>query len=814
MATFYLDYEGGNDANDGLSFANRWKTFVNGATAARIAPGDTIRVMASPDPTSLGMNGVWTSAALQATKSITGATNATPIAITCVAHGYSTGDTVVIAGVGGNSAAIGTWEITSTGADTFTLNGSVGNGTFSGGGNVRLRNNTRVSLGSPVTQNIECCGEFTSWTAATNVTANLNTSLFKEHRASQLISIGTTFTTGLACYKTLPSTLDLSGYQQVSFWIYQSTGTLATSGAITLRLCSDSVGATTVNTITIPVITSLSNWMPVTFDNGAPLGSAINSIAFDVNTDLGAQIFLIDNIIACKAPSSPDSLTLTSLIGKNTTGEGWWPIQSINGTRVMLDHPGQTPNSSTTRGYSSSAGTGVATVTTYKRECINTHNHGLGATFFTINDSGSAGNLITYSGGWDRTDMSTKVGESWFHGRYTQTNFSAPSGSNVFWRLEDFGAAAYAGTAFFQHTTAVVTVTNFQYDRCSTVACNIGHRLNKDTNSTTTVSNIYVNTTNNALYYGTALNVTSSASLAGFAHSNLTVEGCNTALFVEGSPPNGWPRDCTFNNLTARNCVTGITAARAVRFTFNDTVLTGCDSPMNFSDSSYPVGSGHVFNNLNCDTIISINTMASPPVYNNSTIFRIAGQRWSGYTSTPDAGNWQSDVSINKTTITDSIEVADMAIHSNARLYSQNHDNTAGNHKIFTDGGLISSAVDQRHTASGISWKLQPTSTNRSSTYPLVLPLAKVAVAANSLVTVKAWMRRDNSGLTLRLVCKGGQIAGVASDVTASVTTTNAWEEETITFTPTETGVVEITAEAWGGTTLSGWVDDLTISQA
>jgi len=235
---------------------------------------------------------------------------------------------------------------------------------------------------------------------------------------------------------------------------------------------------------------------------------------------------------------------------------------------------------------------------------------------------------------------------------------------------------------------------------------------------------------------------------------------------------------------------------------------------MNFSDSSYPVGSGHVFNNLNCDTIISINTMASPPVYNNSTIFRIAGQRWSGYTSTPDAGNWQSDVSINKTTITDSIEVADMAIHSNARLYSQNHDNTAGNHKIFTDGGLISSAVDQRHTASGISWKLQPTSTNRSSTYPLVLPLAKVAVAANSLVTVKAWMRRDNSGLTLRLVCKGGQIAGVASDVTASVTTTNAWEEETITFTPTETGVVEITAEAWGGTTLSGWVDDLTISQA
>jgi hypothetical protein len=83
------------------------------------------------------------------------------------------------------------------------------------------------------------------------------------------------------------------------------------------------------------------------------------------------------------------------------------------------------------------------------------------------------------------------------------------------------------------------------------------------------------------------------------------------------------------------------------------------------------------------------------------------------------------------------------------------------------------------------------------------------------LVTIKAWMRRDNTGLTMRLVCKGGQIAGVTSDVVSAMTAAaNTWEELTITFTPTEVGVVEITAEAWGGTTYSGWVDDMTISQA
>jgi hypothetical protein len=35
MAAYYLDFENGNDANDGTTFANRWKTLTNGATAAR-----------------------------------------------------------------------------------------------------------------------------------------------------------------------------------------------------------------------------------------------------------------------------------------------------------------------------------------------------------------------------------------------------------------------------------------------------------------------------------------------------------------------------------------------------------------------------------------------------------------------------------------------------------------------------------------------------------------------------------------------------------------------------------------------------------
>jgi hypothetical protein len=64
-------------------------------------------------------------------KAINAATNATPIAITtAAAHGLATGDVVTIQFVRGNTAANGTWTVTVTGGATFTLDGSVGNGSY------------------------------------------------------------------------------------------------------------------------------------------------------------------------------------------------------------------------------------------------------------------------------------------------------------------------------------------------------------------------------------------------------------------------------------------------------------------------------------------------------------------------------------------------------------------------------------------------------------------------------------------------------------------------------------------------------------
>lgn len=74
---------------------------------------------------------------------ITGATNASPIVITSLSHGLSTGQDVTITGQVGNVAANGRWTVTSLTDDTFSLGGSVGSGDWAGSEESDLKITTR-----------------------------------------------------------------------------------------------------------------------------------------------------------------------------------------------------------------------------------------------------------------------------------------------------------------------------------------------------------------------------------------------------------------------------------------------------------------------------------------------------------------------------------------------------------------------------------------------------------------------------------------------------------------------------------------------
>ena len=252
MTIRYLDLVNGNDANDGSTFALRKKT-LNSAT---YNSGDTVRVMASPDPTSLGQSATFTN-----------------------------------------------------GSDTITL-------------------------ASAVTANIDTCEN--AWTASANVTSTVSSSNFREGTYAANLGIASAFTTGLIAYHDLGTALDLSAYQQVSFLIRQSGmyGTLP-ANTLSLRLCSDTAGAVSVHSFTLPLLGD-GVWTALVFDTAAALGSSIQSIALYALLDPGYPTIAIDNVIACKAASAADSLTHHSLISKNTGDEPWMAIDSINGTTIKL----------------------------------------------------------------------------------------------------------------------------------------------------------------------------------------------------------------------------------------------------------------------------------------------------------------------------------------------------------------------------------------------------------------------------------------------------------------------------------------------
>lgn len=72
-------------------------------------------------------------------KAITSSTNATPIVVTCTAHGFANGDIVYIRGITTGTSGNGTWQVANQATNTFELKtvkdnlNSVGNGVGSGG---------------------------------------------------------------------------------------------------------------------------------------------------------------------------------------------------------------------------------------------------------------------------------------------------------------------------------------------------------------------------------------------------------------------------------------------------------------------------------------------------------------------------------------------------------------------------------------------------------------------------------------------------------------------------------------------------------
>lgn len=719
----------------------RWKTLTTGATAARIVPGDTLRLMGSPAPTSLGA-ATWTGGVSYtgsaSEKAIQSSTNASPIVVTSASHGLVTGDTVEIAGHTTNTFANGMWEVTYLTDNTYSLDGSTGNGVGGATGTGRRMTTCRVMLDTACTQKIAGCSlQEGAWTQSANVTATVLTTDYMGKYGSASIAIADAFGTGLAAYFAT-GTLDLSGYQQVTFWIKQTAGTLGAAGATTISLCSDVAGATPVNTVNVPQLAALNIWYPVTVDTAGALGASIKSVGLNVVTDNAAQTFLIGSVVAAKASSSADSLTYTSIIGKNTATETWFAIRSIEGTRVVLSSYVATQTNTRYNAYDGTS----ENVTTYKRETIKTT---VAATVpHVATEGGTSAAPFVLSGGWDRTNMSTQSGETW----YSQGTFSTATSSAVivslaqnFWNADKIHAA-------FCFSSYVVAGSK----------CNIGtlHSVHHSING--------IQITGKALTIDSLFAPGCAAILLATAAPDLTIDALRTTGNSVGLSLTGAPRFALSNF--------------SIRYSANDWLRqNGSTQGMTLKSGTVEYTATALLNNWGID---------EQAYYAEDCTFNLT----SGVNHYPGPITYSRGYATTK------------------------NENGNGLCKIYgAAGSVIIQDTTQVHGSATSSWKMSPVSTTIIEDWPLYLPFAKIALEANIAQAISFWMRRSNTGLTMRLMCKGGQIAGHSTDVSTDMTAAaDTWEQVTITLTPTETGVVELEAHAFGGATYNGWVGEMELS--
>lgn len=587
-----------------------------------------------------------------------------------------------------------------------------------------------VTLATAQTLTIDNCD--TAWTVANTSTIATSTTRKQGTNSVRVVKSTAPATNTLYAYKALGSAVDFSAYDSITLWVnaYSSSAILANNWK--LALCSDAAGATIEFEYPIPAsATTSAIWYPVTI-TGVSVGgtkSAIQSIALysgsvAPTTTCGISL---DNISA----SNATGLNLTTVISKISSAgydsESWWPIQSIDGTTILLDLSANTTATST-KGYTGT----TQTVETYFRR---TFGQGPNANNNVINNTLRAG--VTYGGGWD-TSSSTQNGMTALDAiNFLGTQISMASGTSI--------------------------------DLFCLIRGNVG-----------------IGFTSGQRYYIDSCNLVANTNPADSSSGGASSDPYGVEV-----------TNCSINSYSGT--------------TFDDR------------------GGGHTFDNVHIKST-STGALQLPPLstFKNSSILNATNQslvattenrRYLAVNSTFDV---TAQANARSTYFKNCLFTASTEFSLNAtangrdgRVFSEKHDQTNYDY-IFIEGGTANTEDTDRSGATGKMWRLVLTSSNRNATYPLDLPVAQFPYASSGLVTVTAWMKKSHAtNCNGRLRIKGGQITGYSSDLTATLADNTDWQQLTITFTPTDTGVFEVEALAeYVAANANVYIDEVTVTQA
>lgn len=828
MTVYFIDHDNGNNSNNGQSFANRKKTFDSLGT---LATNDEVRVMASPDPISIG-SGQWTS-------NSPNITFGSPLPVNVIDDGETLwrGVTNVTPSRQTSAAVEGTYGVSLSIAAAFTTGkvayrriGSIGTGAISAAraanllgaaalpqlvsasadsaiqtitlpfdvvyngqwfGQVTVGSNSWLTFAAtgpsagvtPTTPSIQIGAADVSWQRlyagaensgdtyrirfeGTNafsgtpgspnmvweitfdknnpgtIKVDIGANTYKAGSLTRgtdgtnsIYTMGTDTNAGYDITQAV-SALNLSSFDSLSVLIGSSTPFKGGS----ICLCSDTTGDTVVETLSFEtnlmgydVTTNQANsFTPIVYRKGSALSSNINSVAVYYSTDPGTVSVAFDNLIATSAANGIDH---NALIGKKTSGEPWWyNIKAITRNAITIGH--HTALASEVASGASRPYYGVTeSVTTYMQPCTYSPYLSAQRTFAGTNA------LVSITGGWNRTDMSTRTGKSFIRMWGGSTAYLIV-GPRLLNSLLGFGLVGLGGSVLISGAT-VLAADDLDF---------ISHNSNDFiTNGESDTRHL-------------TWKVNSIVQSAQWAVSN---SGGYTPDIEVGA-------------------ILGSTSGSGGAFRMN---------PLNvmskFTRRPRPVKIGYIANSYS----YGIQAPGLADVRFKGITF--SGNRLGDVNATGDGNCELMECSANPTVV-HTASAALTVVNTKDQFW------TAGG------GGKIQGSVVH---ASATALQMYPTSTTLvTQVRPLMFQIGEIAVAAGVPITVKTWARKDNAGLTMGMMIPGGVLSGIETDQTANVSGVNTWEELSLTVTPTVDGVLEVWANCYGGTTFNGYITELSWS--
>ena len=829
-----------------------WYSFTNGAIAARIAPGDTIRCKKCDDPHSVG-DGIWTSTTntgggFPATQSITSSTDATPIVITKNSHGYVNGDIVQIVGHTTNTNANGIWKVANKATNTFELEDSTATGGGAGGatGTIQKINSKVVQLATAQTKTLTRCEK--NWTA--NGTGDATVSLVtyatfaKEGGNSMKMVLDASQQANIMQAYFPTGTLDLSAYQKISFWV--SAVYIYKDLSFKIKLCSDALGGITLTGVVFSdnggdtvlgtkVAHGLSTGAKVTVSGCT---QAYANATWEL-TVTGVDTFTLDG-------ASWASFTGADVTGDIDTATDIFTMPDCNAVAIQQRWTPLTLS----RVGGGNLGKSIKSIAIYS---VNASTMPSTTTYWdnfvaTKTDNISLTSLISKN--------SLKVGgtEAWYGIQSISENGKLVALDNAPATLSNIGRG------YFTSGTSPETVTTYIREPLNGKLATTSGEVVNNTLEAGTSGNIDT-------YSGgwdTATNVQDSMTIVSFGcgygrafgilQNYTKLEYLGSVRALDGIYNTSGDYQILSNLSSTNNAGYGMSISGAGGRTltnllwFNNNVFDGIynggtqnldftflQTNNNLGNGFYPQFYGNkvssfssASNNATSGIVLSyryltINGNSAVSNYNGAYGIEALGNNCI-VRNVSTVGNLTSgirntafDLYMKSCTISESTEVSGMTAGNNAQTFSSKHDGSAYS-RIISEAVVADSLANDRGGGTGNMWKMTFTGPTRLYYYPFKLKLAKFAVVANKAITVSAYMKKDHATKVMgRLVVLGQQLTGVNSDVTTDASSVDtSWHQVTLSdFTPTEAGVIEVEVWAWyvAGDN-SVYISELSISQA